>query len=444
VTVLTVHSVVPQPDEVGAFLQQLRARREKLLALTQTGTAPAGAELGRAIDEIGEQLLVADEELRVQSEHLEESTRRLDLLVAAYEELFANAPVAYVQTDADGLVLRMNRAAARLLALSTVSRRSRTLPGLLRPADRGPVRQALTRLRTAAASSFAAAHEPIEAAVVRPDGTEVPVVLTARRSREAETGRMSFHWELQEHGSPATAAATAPERAVRPAVTMMAEVAAELARQESPAEALAQVVVRARQALSHCDDVGVLLMRSRHRLQAPAQPEELAAACDRLQHELREGPGLTAVETGMPAHCPDLAHDRRWPRFGRLAARGGIRSVIAVPLAGQRGVAGVLSFYARHPGAFTDEDVLVAQAFGTHAAIALAHVELESNLRIGLATREEIGRAVGILMERHRVTAQDAFDMLVAASQQSQRKLRDIAAWLNETGEDPSTLTAGS
>ena len=66
------------------------------------------------------------------------------------------------------------------------------------------------------------------------------------------------------------------------------------------------------------------------------------------------------------------------------------------------------------------------------------YADLEANLRIGLETRELVGRAVGILMERHRVTAQLAFDMLVTASQESHRKLRDIAAQVTETGEDPT------
>jgi PAS domain-containing protein len=440
VTVLTLHSTAPQPDDVGAFVGQLRARRQRLLALTQPDAAPESGELARAVDEIGEQLLVADEELRAQSEHLEESTRRLDVLVAVYEELFANAPVAYVQTDADGLLVRMNRAAARLLAVTSGTGRSRTLPGLLRPADRAAVRQALSRLRATAGSSFVATHEPIEAAVVGPDGTEIPLVLAVRRSNEAETGRMTFHWEMHEQGTPAPAAPA--KRSGSSAVTMMAEVTADLARPQNPRETLAKVVTMGRLALPACDDVAVFLLRPRRRMEIPPGVAGLADACDRLQEELREGPGLTAVESGLPVHSRDLTQDRRWPRFGRLAARGGVRSVIAVPLAAQRGVAGVLTFYAHAAGAFAADEVVLAQAYATHAAIALAHVELEANLRIGLETREEIGRAVGILMERHRIRPEAAFDMLVAASQQSQRKLRDIAAWMTQTGEDPSAASA--
>jgi GAF domain-containing protein len=135
-----------------------------------------------------------------------------------------------------------------------------------------------------------------------------------------------------------------------------------------------------------------------------------------------------------------MAREQRWPRFARRAAGLGVGSLLAVPLTTPRGTIGALNLYAARPGAFDDDDELTAVAYATHAAIALANAELESNLRTGLATREEIGRAVGILMERHRITASAAFDMLVVASQHSHRKLRDVAAWMNETGEDLAAL----
>jgi AmiR/NasT family two-component response regulator len=69
------------------------------------------------------------------------------------------------------------------------------------------------------------------------------------------------------------------------------------------------------------------------------------------------------------------------------------------------------------------------------------HAELEANLRLGLASREEVGRAVGILMERHRLTSAAAFDRLVETSQRTHRKVRDVARWVNDTGEDPEAMS---
>jgi AmiR/NasT family two-component response regulator len=50
------------------------------------------------------------------------------------------------------------------------------------------------------------------------------------------------------------------------------------------------------------------------------------------------------------------------------------------------------------------------------------------NLEAALRTSREIGMAIGIIMARRYVSAQSAWQLLVAASQQRQRKLREIAS----------------
>jgi GAF domain-containing protein len=172
----------------------------------------------------------------------------------------------------------------------------------------------------------------------------------------------------------------------------------------------------------------------------------MAARCDQLQYVLNEGPclyAINAINDTTPVLVRNVATDERWPEFGPRAAELGVGSMLALPLAAARGTLGALNLYAREVDAFDGEDELIGRAYATHAAIALAHIELENNLRIGLATRQEIGQAVGILMERHRINATSAFDLLVQASQQAHAKLRDVAARLVETGEDPSRFTVG-
>jgi len=64
--------------------------------------------------------------------------------------------------------------------------------------------------------------------------------------------------------------------------------------------------------------------------------------------------------------------------------------------------------------------------------------DLIKSLRaIRLSTRDVIGQAKGILMERQRLSAGDAFDLLRRASQRLNRKLIDVAEHLTETGELP-------
>lgn len=402
-------------------------------------------ELAAAVDEIGEQLLVADEEFRVQNEQLSQSARRLDLLVAAHEELFANADVAFVQTDANGVVVRVNRAARRLLELPMGSKRCRVLPNLFRSEDRPAMRLLISRIASGREGvPFGSRPEPLEAVLTMPDGGEKPVVVTARRSSDGGPEPILLHWELRQT-MPAvqpgeTAQAVPLLRQQASALQLLAQVAVGLARQETPAATLQHVTSYARDAITGCDEVSVTLSHSRGHTETPAGTGELAFACDRLQHELDEGPCIGAIDDSRIVRVPDMSQEIRWPTFAREAAGLGVGSMLVLPLAVPRGTLGALNLYARTPNAFDDDAELIAMAFATHAAIALAHTQMEANLRTGMASREEIGRAVGILMERHRVTATRAFDMLVYVSQHTHRKLRDIAAWVDSTGEDPSVL----
>jgi AmiR/NasT family two-component response regulator len=79
--------------------------------------------------------------------------------------------------------------------------------------------------------------------------------------------------------------------------------------------------------------------------------------------------------------------------------------------------------------------------FAARASIALMHADQVFNLRRAVATRQQIGQAVGILMERHKIDEDTAFERLVTASQQAHVKIRDIAARISQTGEEPEEVT---
>lgn len=75
--------------------------------------------------------------------------------------------------------------------------------------------------------------------------------------------------------------------------------------------------------------------------------------------------------------------------------------------------------------------------FASHAAIALAGAQQEQRLRTALDSRELIGQAQGILMERHKLTGAQAFTALTRVSSHTNRKLVEIAEELVSTGEMP-------
>jgi hypothetical protein len=118
----------------------------------------------------------------------------------------------------------------------------------------------------------------------------------------------------------------------------------------------------------------------------------------------------------------------------------GVCSMLICELPGTRGGTAMLSLYSSRRRGFSAATELVAPVFASRAALALAHAEQVRNLRRAIGTRQVIGEAVGILMERHRLTADQAFERLITASQHRHVKLRELATRLTETGEDPDTL----
>ncbi|MGZ4551805.1 MAG: ANTAR domain-containing protein, partial [Blastococcus sp.] len=76
--------------------------------------------------------------------------------------------------------------------------------------------------------------------------------------------------------------------------------------------------------------------------------------------------------------------------------------------------------------------------FASHAAVALAHAEQREHLMTALNSRDLTGQAKGILMERYKVTAPQAFEMLVRVSSLTNRRLVDIAEELVTTGAMPT------
>ncbi len=99
---------------------------------------------------------------------------------------------------------------------------------------------------------------------------------------------------------------------------------------------------------------------------------------------------------------------------------------------------GALDLYAGRPGAFDDESQDIVQLFAAHAAVAIAGAEHEENLRTAVGSRDLVGQAEGILVERHEITADQAFGVLVQVSQEVDRKLSDVAGELTDTGAVPS------
>jgi GAF domain-containing protein len=219
---------------------------------------------------------------------------------------------------------------------------------------------------------------------------------------------------------------------------------AELLADESTVQGVLQRIVNAAKQVVPGADLVSITLRSPGGYTTPVETDPLATRLDEAQYRLDEGPCVEATRTaglGL-TFCRDLRADSEYPRFGRAAAAMGVHSVLAVGLFPHGGDAprmGALNFYSYEPGGLDERDRDIALVLAAHAATALAATtactaaELEAaQLRQAVKTRDVIGQAKGILMERRKVDADEAFDILRAASQSLNIKLAQVARTLVE------------
>jgi hypothetical protein len=205
---------------------------------------------------------------------------------------------------------------------------------------------------------------------------------------------------------------------------------------------LAQVASLAVDTIEGCDYAG-LFVNQDGQITTPAQSAPMVVAIDALQHKHAQGPCLDAITEAQMYYAHDLVQEDRWPRFASDATTTGIRSVLALPLAPDANP-GALNLYARYPDAFgvVDRAKGVLLASLSNLALSVAHFNEDKmrrvdELRTAMITREVIGQAQGILMEREKITPDQAFDILRRASQHLNLKLRDVAQSMVDTGQSP-------
>jgi GAF domain-containing protein len=199
-------------------------------------------------------------------------------------------------------------------------------------------------------------------------------------------------------------------------------------------QTLRSIVTAAVVNVDGADLAGITLVTKGGTLSTPAASDPLVEVIDRLQYEVRQGPCLSSAWDRLTVRADDLRTETRWPAFARRAAELGVLSMLSIQLYVRDEELGALNLYSRTANRFDAEDEDTGLLFASHAAIAMVGAQHETDLTAALVSRDVIGQAKGILMERYRITALAAFGVLVRASQQSNRKLCDIAETLAATG----------
>jgi GAF domain-containing protein len=170
---------------------------------------------------------------------------------------------------------------------------------------------------------------------------------------------------------------------------------------------------------------------------------QLALDLDETQYEEGHGPCLHAATTGERIEITDARSETRWPDYAPRAVQRGSLSSLSEPLRVQGLLAG-LNIYATAAHGFDQTTRTAAAQFATSAATTISNVhayqavrDTAAHLQLALESRAVIDQAKGILIERHRLTAEQAFQFLAHASQSTNIKLRDIAEHLVLTGQVP-------
>jgi GAF domain-containing protein len=158
---------------------------------------------------------------------------------------------------------------------------------------------------------------------------------------------------------------------------------------------------------------------------------------DAVQQRLGSGPCIEASRDQVTVTIEDMATDTRWPEFASTAVDSAVHAMLCVPLWVNDEVLGSLSLYAATPRAFEPPAIRLAELYATHAALALAGARRVDQLRRAMVNRDVIGQAKGVLMERHRITAEQAFTVLKEASRKTERRVVEVAEILATTGVLP-------
>lgn len=412
------------------FLRDLGVQRARLESLAGEQTSLDVADILSELSTLSEQLIVAEQELRAQTEELEATTERARQLVHQWEQVFTGAETAYVLTDLNGIITNLNAAARDLL--EEAPRR----PTSIRPiATKFPVELRRHVRSLTLHASTEDSTETLRSVLVTRSGRRVPVDVHVSRIF-LEDGDVALWWRLLPAAKPPTIEPPSDPSAFQLAA-WMAHAAQELSGEPTPTELLNRAVHLVQASLPAAGGVAIAYQRPGHRFEIMAVTGPLARLADELQYRLNEGPCLDAAGMQHAVVTGDVTNDYRWPQLAEMMRETPVRSILACYLTTPQGRTGALNLYSSTINAFDAGAQVVAEALAVHAGLALGATEQEATLRQAMGTRETIGQAVGILVERYKVTPTQAFALLVRTSQHRNIKLRDVATRLIETGEDP-------
>jgi GAF domain-containing protein len=213
----------------------------------------------------------------------------------------------------------------------------------------------------------------------------------------------------------------------------MAELARASAAPRSVAEVLSDVTSAAMELIPGADTAGVLLIGKGGKWDSVANTSELPYRLDELQMLFNEGPCVEAALDELIVRTDDFRADERWPQYSPAVVEIGVLSGLSFKLYTADRTAGALNLFSFKVNAFNAEDETIGVVLAAHAAAAILASRHGEQLQSAISTRDRIGQAKGIIMERFGVNDVKAFEMLRKLSQDSNTPLIDIAQRVIDT-----------
>ena len=175
-------------------------------------------------------------------------------------------------------------------------------------------------------------------------------------------------------------------------------------------------------------------------LHTQASSDEIASLMDRLESEAHEGPCVDSIIEDSVQHDADIRHVTKWPRLAELTlSRTPVRGMVGYQLMDGLGSRAAFNVFSDTPGALTQEAVDVGAVLAAFTSVALAAAERQTsaeNLRRGLESNREIGKAIGLLMAAHKVGDEEAFHILRNASSRTNTKIAALADKITTSHRD--------
>lgn len=213
----------------------------------------------------------------------------------------------------------------------------------------------------------------------------------------------------------------------------MAELSREMATPRRLEQILADVTSAAVELVPRAAVAGVLLVKKGGQFESLAETDSLVAKLDALQHEFSEGPCAQAALQETLVRTDDLRDEPRWPQYAPAAVKHGVLSSLSFKLYTADRTAGALNLFSFEAGVWDAEAETIGTVLAAHAAAAILAARHGEQLQSAVSTRDRIGQAKGIIMERFGVDEVRAFELLRTLSQESQAKLVDVAQRVIDT-----------